>query len=255
MHLPWFGDWSVRSAVHFWLLMAWVVFWSAILYDLLLFWGWAFWIMSLPSPGLLCIHFVALLAFPTISLCYFCCNVVWLNPARPLWTCCLFPSQWLSAFTGPFLTLFAGSCVPFPSWASLAYLFSFNFLGPFSILLSHGPLLTLLGFSNPITLYLILGIDGSSISPLLSLLALLWAYYGPFLLFYILPIGFFSISRPISTCLLPQDPLYKPVSHSFLPLGLNGFFLLANFGLPMLLGFFSYWACQNEPQHLPIVFK
>ena len=61
---------------------------------------------------------------------------------------------------------------------------------------------------------------------------------------------FFSFSGPIKACLLPQDPLYEPVSHSFLPLGLNGFFLLANFGLPVLLGFFSYWACQNEPQHL-----
>ena len=33
-------------------------------------------IMGLPSLGLLCIHFVALLAFPAIPLCYSCCNVV-----------------------------------------------------------------------------------------------------------------------------------------------------------------------------------
>ena len=39
MHLPWSGDWSVHSAIHFWLLMAWVVFRSTILYDLLLFGG------------------------------------------------------------------------------------------------------------------------------------------------------------------------------------------------------------------------
>ena len=51
---------------------------------------------------------------------------------------------------------------------------------------------------------------------------------------------FFSFSRPIQAHSLPQEPLYELVSHSFLPLGLNGFFLLANFGLPMLLGFFSY---------------
>ena len=51
---------------------------------------------------------------------------------------------------------------------------------------------------------------------------------------------FFSLSGPIQAHLLPQDPLYEPVSHSFLPLGLNGFFLLANFGLLVLLGFFSY---------------
>ena len=56
---------------------------------------------------------------------------------------------------------------------------------------------------------------------------------------------FFSISGPIQPCLPPQDPLYEPVSHSFLPLELNGFFLLANFGLPMLLGLFSYWACEK----------
>ena len=33
-------------------------------------------IMGLPSPGLFCIHSVALLAFPAIPLCYSCCNVV-----------------------------------------------------------------------------------------------------------------------------------------------------------------------------------
>ena len=41
MHLLWSGDWSVRSTVHFWFLMAWVIFRSAVLYDLLLFGGWA----------------------------------------------------------------------------------------------------------------------------------------------------------------------------------------------------------------------
>ena len=152
-------------------------------------------------------------------------------------------------FTGPFLTLFVGSCVPFPSWASLAHLLSLGFLGPFPILFSYGPLLTLLGFLSPTTLYLILRADGSSISPLLSLLALLWACYGPFSLFYILPMGLLLLSfRAIQARLLPQDSLYEPVSHSFLLLSLNGFFLLTNFGLPVLLGFFSYWACQNEPQ-------
>ena len=59
---------------------------------------------------------------------------------------------------------------------------------------------------------------------------------------------FFSLSGPIQTRLLPHNPLYESVSHSFLPLGFNGFFLLSNSNLPMLLGFFSYWACQNEPQ-------
>ena len=63
MHLPWSGDWFVRFAVHFWLLMAWVVFRFAILYDLLLLRIGPCWIMGLPSPGLFCVHSVALLAF------------------------------------------------------------------------------------------------------------------------------------------------------------------------------------------------
>ena len=63
MHLPCSGDWSVRFVVHFWLLMAWVVFWSAILYDLLLLGIGPCWIMGLPSLGLFYVHFVALLVF------------------------------------------------------------------------------------------------------------------------------------------------------------------------------------------------
>ena len=63
MHLPCSGDWSVHFVVHFWLLMAWVVFRSAILYDLLLLGIGLCWIMGLPSPGLFCVHSVTLLAF------------------------------------------------------------------------------------------------------------------------------------------------------------------------------------------------
>ena len=95
---------------------------------------------------------------------------------------------------GLFFKLFAGSYVPFSSWASLAHLLSLGFLDHFPILLSHGPLLTLLGFLDPITLYFMLGSDGSSISPLLSLLTLLWACCGPFSLFYILPVGLLPLS-------------------------------------------------------------
>ena len=54
----------MHFVVHFWLLMAWIVFRSAILYDLLLLGVGPCWIMGLPSPSLFCIHFVALLAFP-----------------------------------------------------------------------------------------------------------------------------------------------------------------------------------------------
>ena len=63
IHLPWSGDWFVRSAVHFWLLMVWVVFWSVTLYALLLLGIGPCWIMGLPSPGLFCVHSMALLTF------------------------------------------------------------------------------------------------------------------------------------------------------------------------------------------------
>ena len=173
--------------------------------------------MGLPSPSLLCIHYVALLAFLAIPLYYSYCNVVWLNPTGPLWACCLFSSQWLSVFTGSFLTLFAGSYVPFPSWASIAHLPSLGFLGPFPILLSHRLLLTLLGFPGPITLYLILEADGSSISPLLSLLALLWACCGPFLLFYILPMSLLLLSFRAHSSLFASSEPTLWVREPFIP--------------------------------------
>ena len=62
------------------------------------------------------------------------------------------------------------------SWASLAI---------FPILHSYEVLLISLAFSGPITLSLILGAHGLTINPLLSLLTLLWACYGPFSLFFI----------------------------------------------------------------------
>ena len=76
MHLPCSGDWSVHSAMHFWLLMVWVVFQSAILHDLLLLGIRPCWIMGLPSPGLFCVHFVALLVFScrtTLLFLLWCC--------------------------------------------------------------------------------------------------------------------------------------------------------------------------------------
>ena len=76
---------------------------------------------------------------------------------------------------GLFLTLFASSYVPFSSWASLAHLLFLDFLNPFPILLSHGLLLTLLGFLDPITLYFILGLMGLPLAPYFLCLH----YFGP----------------------------------------------------------------------------
>ena len=144
-------------------------------------------------------------------------------------------------FAGPFLTLFAGSCVPFPSCVPLAHLLSLGFLGPFPILLSHGFLLTLLGFPSQLLYTSSLGLMGLPLAPYFFCLH----YFGPTMVHsrfstYCLWVCFFSLSEPIQARLLPQDSLYEPVSHSFLPLGLNGFFLPANFCLPVLLGFVSY---------------
>ena len=74
--------------------------------------------------------------------------------------------------------------VCFP-WASLAI---------FLTLHSHGLLLNSLGFLGPITLFLILGVHGLAINSLLSLVLLLWACRGPFLLFHIIYCPWFAFS-------------------------------------------------------------
>ena len=119
-------------------------------------------------------------------------------------------------------------CFPWPSSAL------------FLILLSHGLLLTLLGFPGPITLSLILEAHGLSISPLLSLFALLRAYRGLFSFFYILPMGLllsFSLGsfRPI--CFL-RDHFMGPWSIYSCHFDLMAFLLIDSV-LPMLLGFSS----------------
>ena len=126
-------------------------------------------------------------------------------------------------------------CLP---WASSALLLT---------LYSHG-------------LLLILRVYGPAINPLLFLLALLWAYRGPFLLFshHTLPMGLLlAISLfPGSfepTCFLKAHLLISWICDSlFLPLGLNGFCSLsfANFSLICVagLGFLPFiWVSQKRP--------
>ena len=101
MHLPWSGDWS-------------------------------------------CTLCRALLASYDVG-CFSICHSLWLASF----------GDWASLDHGPtvyfppsdsvyslgLFTLFAGSCVPFSSWVSLAHLISLGFLGPFPILLSLAQLL------------------------------------------------------------------------------------------------------------------
>ena len=91
-------------------------------------WLWLFFL----QPTLLLFSTV-LLQFSVILLCYSYCDVIWPKPTGLLWACCLFFSQWLCMIIGLFITLLAGSRVPFiSSWASLAYLLSLGILGHFS---------------------------------------------------------------------------------------------------------------------------
>ena len=94
----------------------------------------------------------------------------------------------------------------------------------------HGLLLNSLGFLGSITLFLILGVHGLAINPLLSLLSLLWACRGPFSLFHIIYCPWFTFSLFSGSF----KPIYLFKTHLFiswacdsliLSLGLNGFFI------------------------------
>ena len=124
------------------------------------------------------------------------------------------------------------------SWASSA---------PFLTLHSHGLLLNSLGFPSPITLSHILGVHGLAINPLLSLLLLLWAYRGPFLLFHIICYPWFAFSLFLGSF----KPIYLLKAHLFfswtcdplfLPLGLNGF--------SICLSILFYPCCWASPFNL-----
>ena len=176
--------------------------------------------------------FFFLLPSPTIPLYHFCCEVVYLNPVGPFWAYRLFFFQWPSTAIGPFITSLVGSCVPFVFPLGIAGPFAFLRLPqPFSLTLhSYGPLLSSLGFPGPITLFLILGVYGLAINPLLSLLLLLWDCRGPFLLFHIIYcpwFAFFFFLFPGSfKPIYPSRPIclsHGLVIHYSCRLGLMGF--------------------------------
>ena len=171
-----------------------------------------------------------LLLSPTISLyhsCYGVCFVsIWLNPFGP---------AVYSSPNGPTRPLVL---VLHYWWAPVSHLLYFGHPEPvcfpqassalFLTSHHHGFLLNSLGFLGPITLFLILGVYGLAINPLLFLFSLLWACSDPFSLFHIIYCPWFAFSlfpgsvKPIylfKTHLLVSwacDPL-------FLPVGLNRF--------------------------------
>ena len=191
-----------------------------------------------PSP------FSCLPSCSAIVSCHSCCNDLTLSgPFGP--TVYSFPN----GLTQPWAFLPMGSCVPFVfPWASLAHLLALGFLGPFTNFVFPWAFTDFIGLPQPNYFILILGVYGSVINPLLSLLAVLWVCCGPFLLFshHTLPMGslltislFLGSFEPI--CFLKAHLLiswtYDPL---FLPLGLNGFCSLSFANFFVLLGWASF---------------
>ena len=137
-----------------------------------------------------------------------------------------------NGLTRPWAFLLIGSCVPFVfPWASLAYLLALGFLDSLTNFVFSWAFTDFIGLPQPNYFILILGVYGPVINPLLSLLALLWACRGPFLLFshHTLPMG---LLFTISLFLVSFEPICFLKAHLliswtcdplFLPLGLNGF--------------------------------
>ena len=162
-----------------------------------------------------------------------------------------------SALTWPLVFLLMGFCVPFVF--SLGHPWPVCFLWASSSLLltlhSHGLLLTLLDFLDPITSFSSLGFMGLSLTPYFLCLHYFWACSGPFSLFlhHILPMSMLFLSFSLFPGFFKPIYLLKAYlfiswiyDTSFLPLGLDGF---AKPLLPLLLGFLpSTWILKNDPQ-------
>ena len=145
-----------------------------------------------------------------------------------------------------------GLLCPFFPWAALAHLLTLDFLGPFTNFVFSWAFTDFIRLPRPNYFILFLGVYGSAINPLLSLLALLWACRSLFLLFshHTLPM---SLLLTISLFPGSFEPICFLKAHLritwtcdslFLPLGFNGFCSLsfANFFLVCVvgLGFFSF---------------
>ena len=187
MRLSWSGGLSAHSATHPWLLMAWAIIWLPILYGLFLLGVGLCLIVGFSSFNPLfcsflqsCYHFLPYCSvIPTVML---------FDPSlRGLFGLAAYSSPNDSAWSLGFLLHCLRALVfhLFPLGHPWPIYFPWAFLALFLTLHSHVLLLTPLGFLGPITLSLILGAHGLAINPLLSLLALLWAYYDSFSLFYI----------------------------------------------------------------------
>ena len=143
-----------------------------------------------------------------------------------------------------------GSRVPFIFlWASLAHLLALDFLGPFTNFVFPWAFTGFIGLPRPNYFILIFGIYGLAINPLLSLLALLWACRGPFLLFFHIihyPWVCYSLLLSFQALLSPfafSRPIYLfhgPVIHYSCRLDLMVFCSLSFANFSVLLGWASF---------------
>ena len=148
--------------------------------------------------------------------------------------------------------LLMSSCVPFVfPWASSAHLLALGFLGLFPNFVFPWTFTDFIGLLRPNYFILILGVYKPIINPLLSLLALLWACRGPFVLFFTsytvhgFATRYFSLSRLFWAHLLFSRPIYLfhgPMIHYSYRLGLMVFvFCLLPISLrSVLLGWASF---------------
>ena len=198
-------DWPTKSAVCSWPFSGFPFLYGLPYSGLGLAWWWALLFLQ-PTLFLITISCHITLSFLLRS----CFASIWLGlfglavysspngPARPL---VLLLHHWRAPVSHLFSVGRPGS-VYFP-WASSAL---------FLTLYYHGFLLNSLSFPGLITLFLILGVHGLAIDPLLSLLSLLWACYGPFSFFHIIYCSWFAFS------LFPSSfkPIYFLKAHLFI---------------------------------------
>ena len=144
----------------------------------------------------------------------------------------------------------------------LSLFLALGFLGFFPNFVFPWTFTNFIGLPRPNYFILIFGVYGSAINPLLSLLALLWAYHGSFLLFfhiihcswfcYLLFLSFPALSSPFAF-LKPIYLFHGLVIHYFCRLDLMVFVLnlLPTSFRPVLLGWassLSFGFYKKDPQ-------
>ena len=140
--------------------------------------------------------------------------------------------------------LIYGLLCPFFPWASLAHLFTLDFLNPFTNFVFPWAFTNFIRLPRPNYFILILGVHGPAINPLLSLLALLWVYRAHSYFFHIThcPWVCYSLILSFQALLSPlafSRPIYLfhgPVIHYSCRLGLMVFcsLSLANFSVLLI---------------------